>query len=66
MLLKVLSRSQHPPIYRSMPEFLDYRRLNFGGDFILAVTRYALDTYVTDDELKNPLLAACQTLAIGT
>ncbi|KAJ7830777.1 hypothetical protein B0H13DRAFT_1915775 [Mycena leptocephala] len=50
---------------RSMPEFLDYRRLNFGGDFILAVTRYAIDTYVTDDELQNPLLAACQTLAIG-
>ncbi|KAJ6593310.1 isoprenoid synthase domain-containing protein [Mycena capillaripes] len=59
-----LLRKQEPQVYRDISEYLDARRLDAAGPFVLANVRYALDIYVTDEELESPLLASCEKLAL--
>jgi hypothetical protein len=61
----ILDRKQDTPAYRGIPEYLAFRSFNSGGYFGLALARYALDIYLTDEELQNPLLAVCERLALG-
>jgi hypothetical protein len=51
--------------HKSTLEYLDFRRYNSGGYFALALPRYALDIYLTGEELQNPLLAKCEPFALG-
>ncbi|KAJ7678738.1 isoprenoid synthase domain-containing protein [Mycena olivaceomarginata] len=39
--------------HKSILEYLDFRRYNSGGYFALALARYALDIYLTDEELQT-------------
>ncbi|KAJ6556846.1 isoprenoid synthase domain-containing protein [Mycena vulgaris] len=57
-------RNQDTPVYQNISEYLDFRAFNSGGYFGMALARYALDIYLTDEELRNPLLAVCERLAL--
>jgi hypothetical protein len=52
-------------VYGNVTEYLDFRCFNSGGYFALALARYALDIYLTDEELQNKLLAMAERLALG-
>ncbi|KAJ6536246.1 isoprenoid synthase domain-containing protein [Mycena capillaripes] len=56
--------SQETRVYENLSQYLDHRCLNIGGYCLTAAPRYALDIYVTDQELQHPLLAICERLAI--
>ncbi|KAJ6536351.1 isoprenoid synthase domain-containing protein [Mycena capillaripes] len=57
-------RNQGSGPNRNIEEYLDFRCYNSGGYFALALIRYALDIYLTDEQLQNPLLATCERLAL--
>ncbi|KAJ7304585.1 hypothetical protein DFH08DRAFT_985831 [Mycena albidolilacea] len=46
-------------------QYLDFRCYNSGNYFALALARYALNTYLTDDELHHLHLLICERLALG-
>jgi hypothetical protein len=52
-------------VYRDVAEYLDLRCFNSGGYFALALARYALDIYLTDEELQNKLLVTAERFTIG-
>jgi hypothetical protein len=52
-------------VYRDVAEYLDFRCFNSGGYFALALARYALDIYLTDEELQNKLLVTAERFTIG-
>ncbi|KAJ7928191.1 isoprenoid synthase domain-containing protein [Mycena leptocephala] len=52
------------PVCRNISEYLDFRCANVGGSFMMALCRYALNIDLTNDELQNPLLAACERFVI--
>jgi hypothetical protein len=58
-------QDSEPPVYHDISEYLHFKSRNAGGYFVMAMTRIALDIYLTDDELRNPLIAQCEKLAIG-
>ncbi|KAJ7362551.1 hypothetical protein DFH08DRAFT_324305 [Mycena albidolilacea] len=43
--------------HRNISEYLEFRCRNAGASFFLPLARYALDVYLTDKELQDPLLA---------
>jgi hypothetical protein len=57
--------AQAPRPYKDFQEYLDFRRINSGGYFVLANSRIALDIHLTDEELNEPMLAMCEVLALG-
>ncbi|KAJ7226198.1 hypothetical protein C8J57DRAFT_976064, partial [Mycena rebaudengoi] len=57
--------AQAPRPYKDFQEYLDFRRINSGGYFVLANSRIALDIHLTDEELNEPMLAVCEVLALG-
>jgi hypothetical protein len=54
------------PAYQNITKYLDFRSYNSGGYFALGLARYALNIYLTDDELEVPRLVVCERLALGT
>ncbi|KAJ7888956.1 hypothetical protein B0H14DRAFT_3429930 [Mycena olivaceomarginata] len=51
-----LRTTAEPPVLQNVAQLLDYRSIDIGGYFALALNRYAAGIYITDDELQNPLL----------
>jgi hypothetical protein len=49
-------------VYGNVAEYLDLRCFNSGSYFSLALARYALDIYPTDEELQNKLLVTAERL----
>lgn len=58
-------RLQTPPPYTNITDYLAFRCYNSGGYFGLALARYTLDIYLSDDELQSPLVAECERLTLG-
>ncbi|KAJ6553011.1 isoprenoid synthase domain-containing protein [Mycena capillaripes] len=52
------------PQYTNLEAYLDFRRLNCGGYWVLLTTQYALDIHLTDEELAEPKLVICQNLCL--
>ncbi|KAJ6499474.1 isoprenoid synthase domain-containing protein [Mycena vulgaris] len=52
------------PAWQNISEYLNFRCVHVGGYFTTALSRYALDIYLTNEELQNPLLAACERFVI--
>ncbi|KAJ6559443.1 isoprenoid synthase domain-containing protein [Mycena vulgaris] len=48
----------------NVADFMAFRRLDCGDSYFLAVCRYALDLYVPDEQLENPMLVLCETLTL--
>ncbi|KAJ7354060.1 isoprenoid synthase domain-containing protein [Mycena albidolilacea] len=57
-------RLQDMPAYENITKYLDFRSYNSGGYFALGLARYALNIYLTDDELEVPRLVICERLAL--
>ncbi|KAJ7246522.1 isoprenoid synthase domain-containing protein [Mycena rebaudengoi] len=55
--------AQAPP-YTNLEAYLDFRRLNCGGYWVLSTTQYALDIHLTDEELAEPKLVMCEKLCL--
>jgi hypothetical protein len=53
------------PSYTNLEAYLDFRRLNCGGYWVLSTTQYALDIHLTDEELAEPKLMTCEKLCLG-
>ncbi|KAJ7358359.1 isoprenoid synthase domain-containing protein [Mycena albidolilacea] len=54
---------QAPP-YTDLQGYLDFRRINAAGYWVISTTRYALDLRLTDEELADPELMMCEKLCV--
>ncbi|KAJ7637384.1 isoprenoid synthase domain-containing protein [Mycena polygramma] len=63
-LTREWTSSQGTVIPRSISEYMDWRGPNAAGNFGMALARYALAIFLTDEELRNPLLVVCERLVI--
>ncbi|KAJ6570961.1 isoprenoid synthase domain-containing protein [Mycena vulgaris] len=58
-------RSQTNPVYETdIAARLKFRRIDSGGYLFFAFARYALNIYLTDEELDHPMLVRCLDIAI--
>jgi hypothetical protein len=55
---------QAPP-YTNLQAYLDFRRTDAAGYWVLFTTQYALDLRLTDEELADPKLMMCEKLCVG-
>jgi len=62
LLINVVG-GQAPP-YTNLQAYLDFRRLNSAGPWVLFITQYALDLRLTDEELADPKLMMCEKLCV--
>ncbi|KAJ6570531.1 isoprenoid synthase domain-containing protein [Mycena vulgaris] len=56
--------AQDPVRHSEFLLYLEFRRVNAGGYMTFGWARYALDIYLTDQELSHPLVSKCMDLSI--